>query len=71
MNKNVLRKILFFCAVLATAPIFSQPPPPPPPPCWPPPCSVPLNNGIVFLIVVGVLYGAYTLYTSKKKIFSK
>jgi len=59
--------ILFFGANA----IFAAPAPPPGsttggPACWPPPC-VPIDNGIIFLIAVGVLYSAKKIYDSRKK----
>ena len=59
--------ILLFGAVT----IFAAPPPPPTgttggPACWPPPC-VPIDNGIIFLVAAGALYGAKKMYDSRKK----
>lgn len=46
-------------------------PAPPPggtggPGCWPPPC-VPIDGGIVFLMVAAGLYGAKKIYDLRKK----
>lgn len=47
--------------------VFSQGPPPLSP-CPVPPCApIPLDNGISFLIIVGVLFGIYKIYSFKKK----
>ena len=47
--------------------IFSQPPLPDGPGCWPPPCTVPLDGGITFLIAAGAIYGGKKLFDNKKK----
>lgn len=48
--------------------IFSQPPElPGGPGCWPPPCTVPLDGGITFLIAAGAIYGGKKLFVDKKK----
>lgn len=41
----------------------------PPPPCGGPfpPCPVPLDSGIVLLLIAGVSYGGKKLYDSTKK----
>lgn len=48
--------------------IFSAPPPPPAgsPGCWPPPC-VPIDNGVIFLIIAGILFGFKKIYDFRKK----
>jgi len=64
----------FYTAILlfgATV-IFSAPAPPPnggttgSPACWPPPC-VPIDNGIIFLMVAGALYAAKKIFDFRKK----
>ncbi|MEO6883816.1 MAG: hypothetical protein ABI199_07305 [Bacteroidia bacterium] len=73
MKKNCRAFILFFLFTLSPFfidVVFSQPPPPGGPgnpPCWPPPCSVPLNGGIVLLIALGVIYGGKKIYDNSKK----
>jgi hypothetical protein len=32
-----------------------------------PPCPVPLNNGVILLLIAGGAYGGYKLYTKFKK----
>lgn len=41
----------------------------PPLPCGGPfpPCPVPLDNGIVLLLIAGMAYGGYKIYNSLKK----
>lgn len=41
----------------------------PPRPCGGPfpPCAVPLDNGILFLLIAGLAYGGYKIYSSLKK----
>jgi hypothetical protein len=63
------RSFLLFAALV----IFSSkeamaaaPPPPNGPPCWPPPC-VPIDGGLIFLIVAGIALGGWKIYTSYKK----
>lgn len=48
--------------------IFSAPPPPPAgsPGCWPPPC-IPVDNGVIFLIIAGVIFGVKKIYDLRKK----
>jgi len=48
--------------------IFSAPPPPPAgsPACWPPPC-IPIDNGVIFLILAGVILGLKKIYDLRKK----
>jgi len=41
--------------------------PPPPPPPTPPP-ELPLDSGILLLIVAGIIYGAYVAYRRMKLI---
>ena len=45
---------------------IAQPPPPTGPPCWPPPC-VPVDGGISYFVIAGILMGSITLYFSNKK----
>lgn len=56
--------------VFAAGIIFAAPSPPPTttgsPACWPPPC-VPVDNGVIFLIVAGALFGAKKLYDFRKE----
>ncbi len=66
--------LLLFCSVFFGQEIFAAGPPGPPgggpggggPPCWPPPC-VPIDGGISFLLVAGVLYGSKKVYEISKK----
>jgi hypothetical protein len=64
-------KVVFTALFIFVASVGFAPPPPPPgsgsgPACWPPPC-VPIDNGIIFLIVIVALYGGKKLYTFHKK----
>ncbi len=38
----------------------------PPAPQGPPPIGLPIDGGVVFLLVLGALYGTYKLIKSKK-----
>jgi len=63
LKKYTTAAVLTLCGVFAISPVFGQPPPPPPPPpCWPPPCTIPINSGIIFLIAAGVVLSVYLLY---------
>ena len=60
---------LFIIICLGIGDAYSQPPPPGgggDPPCWPPPC-IPIDGGIGFLIVAGIVYGGKKAYDSFKK----
>jgi hypothetical protein len=48
--------------------IFGSVPPPVAsagPTCWPPPC-IPIDNGLIFLIIAGTLYAAKKIYDLRK-----
>lgn len=57
-----LAGVLFTSAAMAL-PI--SPPPPPDPPCWPPPC-IPIDNGVVFLMIAGALLAGTVLIRTFK-----
>ncbi len=66
--KLIFTAVFFICISVC----YAAPSPPPSttggttgPACWPPPC-VPIDNGIIFLIVAGVLYGAKKIYDFRK-----
>lgn len=63
-----LKVILFFSLLLVNSSLLfsAAPPPSGTPTCWPPPC-VPVDNGVIFLIIAGGLYGAKKIYDFKKK----
>ena len=70
-----LKLLIVTVMVFSISTVFSAPAPPPAgtttggaagPTCWPPPC-VPIDNGIVFLIAAGALYGAKKFYDMRKK----
>ncbi|WP_336127480.1 hypothetical protein [Mesoflavibacter sp. CH_XMU1422-2] len=54
---------MFFNLILAQA----QTPPPPPPPLPPPP-GLPVDNGIMFLIVAALIYGVYKVIKHKQSL---
>ena len=58
--------IIIFCFICNNV-IFAAPPPPPggSPGCWPPPC-VPIDGGVIFLIIAGGLYGIKKIYDLRK-----
>ena len=49
--------LLFFLSMVTTVSAAPGDPPPPTPP--PPPPGLPIDNGLIFLIVIGLLYGLY------------
>jgi hypothetical protein len=62
-------KFLYILGLICLSPaaLFSASPPPSGTPlCWPPPC-VPIDNGIIFLIIAGGLYGMKKIYDLRKK----
>ena len=63
-------KVLFTAIfVFAASIIFAAPSPPPTtgsPSCWPPPC-IPIDNGVILLVVAGALFGAKKLYDLRTK----
>lgn len=63
MAKRVLGilTLLLFVAVIASG--QSVPPPPPPPPPAPP--SIPIDGGVIGLLLAGVAYGARKLYSKE------
>jgi hypothetical protein len=65
----VLFAVLFFLCYKIKA--YGQPPPPPGggsgAPCWPPPCSVPIDGGIGFLIAAGAALAGKKFYDLRKK----
>jgi hypothetical protein len=38
-----------------------------PPACWPPPCSVPIDGGISFLLAAGAAFGTKKILDQRKK----
>ena len=54
-----LKYIFFTVAILFAVSVSCQVVPPPVPP--PPPPGLPIDSGVVFLIISGALFGAYKL----------
>jgi len=68
--RNLFLFLLFTVSPFVVNSVFSQPPPPGgpgPAPCWPPPCSVPINSGIMLLLAIGIIYGGKKLIDNTKK----
>jgi hypothetical protein len=63
-----MKSIFFILLVCVCNIVYAAPPPPPSgsPACWPPPC-VPIDNGIIFLIIAGTLLGLKKIYDFRKK----
>lgn len=63
---------LFIIALSIANNAFAAGPPGPPsgggggPPCWPPPC-VPIDGGLSFLLIAGMVYGGKKAYDLSKK----
>lgn len=70
------RLLLTVFALLVNVHLFSQPPGGPPPggggttgttpPCWEPEC-IPIDGGLIFLLIGGVLFGAHLIYQYKRR----
>ena len=59
--------IVFFSVIVTKAGIPSKPGGGGTPPCWPPPCSIPIDGGISFLIVAGATLAGKKLFDSSKE----
>jgi hypothetical protein len=70
-NKSFFYILTFLIWLLIVNYVHAAGPPPPPPtggpPCWPPPCAIPIDGGIGFLMAAGIGYGAKKIYDSLKK----
>lgn len=58
-NKYLIMLVLTVALVAGSTVAFCQPPPAPPPA---PPGSVPIDGGVLALLVAGVAFGARKLY---------
>jgi hypothetical protein len=74
MKQKILSLLIvtFFVTVALFIPeTWATPPGPPPmgmgPPCWPPPCNIPVDGGIGFLVAAGLAYAGKTLWNMHKK----
>jgi len=70
MKKKIFPLIIsFFILFLSSSDSIATGPPGPPmgPTCWPPPCTIPIDGGISFLIAAGVALGGKKIYDSRKK----
>lgn len=73
MLKRIYPILLVVAIVFLFIPkINAAGPPGPPmgggtPPCWPPPCTVPLDGGISFLIAAGVALAGKKIHDFRKK----
>ncbi|WP_452219996.1 PID-CTERM protein-sorting domain-containing protein [Lacinutrix salivirga] len=62
IQKKIFASILFVLTSMITVAQGSVPPAPQ----GPPPIGLPIDGGVVFLLVLGALYGTYKLIKSKK-----
>lgn len=61
-NKKIITLVLsLLISIVGVAQIVT-----PPPPQQPPPVGLPIDNGVVLLVVLGVIYGAYKIISSRK-----
>lgn len=64
-NKTVSFRITILCLFL-NAMVYSAPPPPPPPPAPtdgpPPPLGFPIDENIMVVVVLAVIFGLYIVY---------
>ncbi|HXC07266.1 MAG TPA: hypothetical protein VNZ86_21040 [Bacteroidia bacterium] len=62
---NIKFFLLIFTGLFIQSGLFAAPGPPPMggPPCWPPPC-VPIDGGVIFLLIAGALFGGWKIYSS-------
>lgn len=68
----IYRFAVAFIFLIVNTWTWAQPPGGPPPgggggedpPCWQPPC-IPIDSGIIFLIIAGVLLGVGLLYRNR------
>jgi hypothetical protein len=67
---GIKNSLLLLSGLLLQTGLFAAPGPPPMggPPCWPPPC-LPIDGGVLFLMIAGILLGGWKIYSSfyKKK----
>ncbi|MFT5820847.1 MAG: hypothetical protein ACI8ZM_002095 [Crocinitomix sp.] len=73
---GVLKFTVAFAFIACNTALFAQPPGGPPPggggttgstpPCWEPEC-VPIDSGLAFLLIAGVLLAVRMLYTRKQQ----
>lgn len=61
-NKKIITLVLsLLISIVGVAQIVT-----PPPPQQPPPVGLPIDNCVVLLVVLGVIYGAYKIISSRK-----
>lgn len=65
-----MKKLFLILIICLPAVVYSTPAPPAgggAPGCWPPPCTVPIDGGITFLIAAGAALGAKKLMSNKSR----
>ncbi len=63
-NKNFLASILFVLISFVCSAQVNEPPPPMPPP----PPGLPIDNGLIALVVIALLYGVFKKIQRLKKL---
>lgn len=77
MNRVVLKVNLLLAFIACNMVLFAQPPGGPPPggggttgttpPCWEPEC-VPIDSGLAFLLIAGLVLAVKMLYSRKQEV---
>lgn len=69
--KNLLRLITSFVLVAFSGQLFAAPPTVAggggDPTCFPPDTCMPIDNGLIYLAIVGLALGGWLLYSGSKK----
>jgi hypothetical protein len=69
MRPQIVKILVFIISLVSSGSMFSQSGgvdsnPPPPPQATPP--ELPIDSGVLLLVIVGILYGAFVLIRRKK-----
>ena len=66
MKSRFNKYLLSFCLILICATVFAQKEPELPGPPPPPGKTLPIDGGLSYLIISGIIYGVYELKRKKK-----
>lgn len=67
MNEIPMKFNLLVLLLLTMSSVVSAAPGDPPPPTPPPPPGAPIDNGIIYLVIIGLFYGVYILKRYKSQ----